>query len=389
MDVYILDSLNRRVTVVDTFESLIWTERFSAYGDFELVVYSTLENRNRFYAGLRLAIDPSNYVMIIETIQDSVDTQGNRILTIKGRSLEMILDNRFARATLVGTTASPKWVITDTPLNIAKKIFHDVCVTGVLDTGDIIPNVVEASIYPADTVAPPSATITYEIPPKTVYAALTDICNLYHMGFRLIRSSDSPQLNWDIYMGSDRTTRQTTLPAVVFSTDLENLQNTSELTSIAPYKNVAYVIAPALGAIVYAQDVPSTISGFDRHVLFVDASDITDTDLTVVSAKLIQRGNQELGKNRSLSAFDGELSQYSQYTYGVDYRLGDLVELRNDDGVISNMQVTEHIFVSDKTGEKSYPTLVVNQFIMPGTWLALPPTEQWADASNSDHWADH
>ena len=56
MEVYILDSLLRRVQTVEKFESLVWTERYSAWGDFEIHIVSTLENRNRFIPGVQLAI---------------------------------------------------------------------------------------------------------------------------------------------------------------------------------------------------------------------------------------------------------------------------------------------------------------------------------------------
>jgi hypothetical protein len=104
---------------------------------------------------------------------------------------------------------------------------------------------------------------------------------------------------------------------------------------------------------------------------------------------MIQRGVSELAKNRQTYGFDGQLSEISQYQYGVDYFLGDLVELRNVDGAVSNMLVTEQIFVSDKQGERSYPTLSVYQFVMPGTWFSEVPSQHWADLPDTDHWADN
>jgi hypothetical protein len=221
-----------------------------------------------------------------------------------------------------------------------------------------------------------------------LYQAIKELCDLFLIGFRIVRNGDAATLHYDVYAGSDRTTRQTILPAVVFSTDLDNLQNTSELTSSAIYKNVAYVLTPVGCAIVYPLDVDPTVSGFERKVVFVNATDITDTDSTVANNKMIQRGLEELGKNRRLSAFDGELNQNSQYRYGIDYNLGDLVEVRNVDGATSDMQVTEQIFVSDQSGDRSYPTLVVNEFIPPGSWLARPPGQIWLDVPPTEQWED-
>ncbi len=388
MEVYILDSLYRRSFVIDKAESLIWTERFAAWGDFELDLFSTLETRSLLKIGQRLAIKESYRVMTIETIEDSTDDDGRAMLKIKGRSLESYLENRLARAAFSDLTTTPKWILTGLPVAIINKIFHDVCITGVLNAGDIIPGVTEASIFPTDTISAPSTSITYEIEPMTVYKAIKDLADIYSIGFRLVRNLDTSQLYWDVYMGSDRTTSQTALPAVVFSPGLDNLQNTTELSSSAGYKNVAYVLSPVGYEIVYSSEVDSTVSGFDRRVLIVKADDITDTDPAVATLKMTRRGNEELAKNRRFFGFDGELSQYSKYTPGVHYNLGDLVELRNNDGASTTMQVTEQIYVSDKEGVRSYPTLSVNTFITPGSWLSWDFNQEWDDLDSTTYWED-
>lgn len=387
-DIYILDSFYRRSEVIDKYESLIWTERFSSSGDFELKLQSTRGNRNLLQEGTKLGLVESKRVMTVETITDDIDDDGREILTVKGPSIELILDQRMARNALNDTTTNPSWSLTGTPKAIATQMFHDICVTGVLDVADKIPLINEGSIFPVDTVPAPTDVITYVVSPDTLYNSEKTLCDQYLMGFRLVRNDDTAQLWFDVYMGSDRTSHQTSLPAVIFSAGLQNLHNTSELKSIAAYKNIAYVITPVGTRIVPAPGVDPTISGFDRRVLLVNADDITDTDPVVAQALMLQRGTAELAKNRKIQAFDGEVSQTSQYVYGVDYNLGDLVEARNTDGVSNTMQVTEHIYVSDREGDKSYPTLAVTQFVTPGSWAAQPAGKVWADFTTTEHWAD-
>lgn len=385
MEVYILDSLFRRDKVVDKFESLIWTERLKNIGDFEMHIHSTLETRSLFPAGTRLAINGSHRVMTVETIEDANDAEGRKILTLKGRSLEQILEDRAARNSTADLTTTPKWILTGLPVALAKQIFHDTCVSGLFSVRDIIPNIHEGpGMYPTDTIAAPTDSITVEIEPMSVFSAIQKIADMYGFGFRLIRNYDTSALYFDVYMGSDRTTGQSTLPAVIFSPDLDNLKNTRELATIATYKNVAYVLSPVGAATVYSDDVdPTTVTGFNRRVLWVNASDITDPDSSTLADRLTRRGKEELAKYRRLSAFDGEISQTSSYKYGVDINLGDLIEVRNTDGVTNNMQVTEWIFVQDKEGERSYPTLSLNTFITPGSWLAWDFNQTWFDL-NSD-----
>lgn len=388
MEVYVLDDLFRRTQVLDRFESLIWTERFKAYGDFELKLHSSRENRIRFPAGSRLAINDSHRVMTVETVEDVTDSEGRDILTLKGRSLEQILEDRLAREALSDLFEDPKWILTGTPTVVMRKIFHDICVLGLLDPADVIPLVIEDSIFPPGTIAEPTETISYEIDPMPVYQALQELAELYDLGFRLVRNFDTTELYFDVYAGNDRTTGQSTLPPVIFSPDLDNLRNTSELTSIASYKSVAYVISPAGHEIVYPSDVVLPNEGFDRRVLYVKADDINDADPGIASERMIQRGKEALSKNRRFTAFDGEIDQRSKYKYGIDYLLGDIVELRNSNGFTNNMRVTEQIFVSDREGDRSYPTLEINSFVTPGTWLSWDYNQVWADVGPGEYWSN-
>jgi hypothetical protein len=389
VEAYILDSLNRRIDVVDNFESFLWTERHSAAGDFKMVVHSTLQNRKRLTAGTRLAQNGSYRVMTIQTVEDSVDADGKTSLTITGNSLEDILNARVARSALSNTTTTPKWTITGLPMDIAKLIYHDICTIGILSTADVIAEITEGSpLFPVDTIAAPSTAITVDLEPITVYSAIKQVCDLYDMGFRIVRDPVSNRLYFDIYTGSDRTTQQTTYSAVIFSPNLDNLQNTTEVRTTAGARNCAYVVSPVGSTIVYGLDVDPTITGFDRQVLLVNATDITDTDSTVALNKMIQRGKEALNQARSFAGFDGEISQFSQYKYQTDYFLGDLVEMQNVDGVVNQMQVTEVIFVSDSEGERIYPTLSTNEFITPGSWGAWDFNQHWADVLDTLHWAD-
>lgn len=386
MELYTLDPLLRRERVIDRFESLIWTERFSTYGDFQLDIVSTANNRSIFRSDMLLAMNESHRIMMVESLTNEVNDNGEMILTVKGRSLEAILLDRVAKESLSDLTTSPKWVITDPPADVARKIFHDICVLGVLNAGDIIPFVIEGTFMPASTIAEPIDPITVELEPTNVYDATVDICNVWNLGFRLLRNYDTSEIYYDIYAGSNRTTSQTTLAPVVFAPELDNLTNTKELTSTDKAKNVAYVFSPAGFQMVYPVGVDPTVEGFERRVLMVNASDITSENPDVPAA-LIQRGNEALAENRVYQGFDGEISQNSQYKYGRDYNLGDVIEVRNTDGVTNNMRVTEQIFVQDREGERAYPTLTLNTFINTGSWLSWNNNKTWSEMT-TEVWAE-
>jgi hypothetical protein len=389
MEVYILDDLFRRIEVVDSFSSLIWADRMTDMGDFEMDIFSTDQAKRLLPMGTFLATNVSNRVMLVETVEDTTDDSGKSTLKFKGRALENMLTDRFALAALADTTTTPKWVITGLPAAIARQIFHDICVTGTIDAGDIIPDIIEGTFLPTSLIPEPSDTITYEIEPQSVFSALKTLCDLYMLGFRIIRKDNgaaAADLYFEVFMGNDRTTDQTTFPAVVFSQGLDNLQNTSELSSIALFKNVAYVISPVGAEVVYADGIDPSVAGFKRHAMLVNATDITETDPPTASALMIQRGLLELAKNKEISAFDGELAASSGYVANVDFYMGDLIELRSKTGSRDTMQITEIIHVSDTNGERHYPTLSLYNFITPESWDAQPPTLAWNDVDPGTTW---
>lgn len=391
MEVYTLDPLLRRMDLIEDYESCIWTDRYKQSGDFEIKIASSRRTRSLLVPGLLLATDVTHTVMRIESTEDAVDEEGRKMLDIKGRSIETVLYDRAAVAVLDDTTTAPNWTITGlTAMNAARKIFHDICVTGTLDANDIIPFINEGSFTASSNIPEPADIVTVEIDPTTVYDAIFQLADVWDFGFRILRQGDMSKLWFDVYTGSDRTTGQSILPAVVFSPQLDNLQNTKELVSAENAKNVAYVFSPAGYLTVYADDVDPDIAGFERRVLVVNATDITDEAYPTapeVTAALLQKGNEELSKARTYHGFDGELSQASSYLPGRDYNLGDLIEMRNDDGVTNNMRVSEIIYASDQEGYRSYPSLELNRFINTGAWLSYLYNKKWIEMG-SDTWSE-
>lgn len=458
MEVYTLNSLFQRVAVIDVFESLIWTERFSEWGDFELHLISTPEMRRLLPTGTRLAMSHSYRVMTVELVEDSVDTEGRALMKVSGRSIESILDDRTARNTFAGLEETPKWEIEGTPGAIARKVFNDICRNNSNFPDDEIPFLVSGSLFPSGTIPESTEVITVELDLNSVYEVVRDLCDTYELGFRLLRNFDKSELYFDIYSGNNRTTFQTNFEPVVFAPNLDNLIDINSVVSISDYKNVAYVFHDYGSQIVTADGISPEVDGFDRRVLAVSATDIAvperpytvsesqqnainaalkldtilepqkealdkllkklklnakdltaltqvlsstkltsaqkgqitnarnvstsydPTEMAWLNGQLQLRGRDELAKHRQFSALDGQLPPSSPYPYQVAYHLGDLVEMRDDDGVTNQMRVTEQIFVQDGQGERSYPTLITSQIIVPGTWAGWNRNMVWENA---------
>jgi hypothetical protein len=387
MEVYVLDDVFRRTEVVDRFESLIWTERYSAYGDFSLQMHSTAANRSLLAKGTRLALNESSRVMTIETIEDKRSSDGKHMLSLQGRSLEQIMEDRTATDSWMGTELNPNWALTGAPAAIARTIFNTICRTGFPNTADKIPFLEAIITNQLYTRPEPGTSITVELELQSVYEAIKNLCEAYGMGFYLVRIGDTSKLRFSVYTGNDRTLGQTTLVPVVFGHDLGTLSDTTELTSTENYKNVAYVFAKNGSAVIYAPGTDPAVSGFDRRVMTIKADDLTDPAGDILNAKMTQKGYEELAKARGTFAFDGEIPQRGSYKYGKDYFLGDLVTMRNSDGVNSSLRVSEQIFVSDGEGDRAYPTLSVELTATPGSWAAGDPTDTWGTAT-TETWSN-
>lgn len=382
----VLNSLLQRETLVDQFVSLIWTERYSAFGDFELVTQSTPYFRTLLVDGVRLSLDGAYRVMEIENVEDKTDDEGRKVLSITGRSIEKILLDRIAMTGTVNAEGALKWILTGLPADIVRTIFQKICVEGIVNPGDKIPFITAGNIFPPDTFSEPAETITVELDVGAVYDLIKELCDIYDLGFRLVRGGDDSKLYFNVYTGSDRTSAQSTTPAVVFSVSLDTLTNTSSLTSSTDYKNVAYVTSPSGNAIVYSGETGADVAGFARRVMHVSVDTIPEFVGTAeeiaaqVKTYLDYKGAEALAKQRKFNAFDGKIPENGKYKYGVDYILGDMVEMRSEDGVTKNMRVTENIFVSDAEGERSYPTLYDVLNITPGSWFAWDYNQVWAEA---------
>ena len=396
MEVLILDKLLRPIDVVDTFESMIFAERRKELGDFELVTLSTPANKKRFVANTWITIDKSRRVMKIETIEEKVNDELKMVLIIKGQEITKVLQMRAALKAIAGPGIAPVWVIQDQPADIMRYIFRQICVLGTVTSDDIIPFIQDGlTQYPASTIPEPSAEIVWQQKPASVFSAEKDLADIFDLGFRLYRDLNASKLYFDVYAGSDRTTAQTLNEPVVFSYDVENLQNTRELLDISKEYNIIQVVYVYKD--VSDNDVALTVEvfdpdgippeGFDRKTKVLMISTIPE-EITDIPAYLYQAGLDELMKSRPIGAFDGEVSNSSEYVYETHYYLGDVVELRSISGATAYMTVEEYIFVEDVNGERSYPTFTTRKFIDPGTWASWKYNVEWSAMGSEEYWAN-
>lgn len=339
----ISNQYNNRETLIETFDSFIWTERYSSYGDFELVAEPSLTNIQRLVPGTLVGFDQTDRIMIIDTVERTEDSEGKNSLKVNGKSFEYVLNQRIAKNTLT----SEDWQLSGTPGGIIAYMVNKICVLG---TGISSNDIIDINVQDLTTI---SSTYNMSIKSGTLYERVKEIADIYSLGFRVSNVIGGDR-TFQVYEGSDLTGPG----GVAFSEELDNLANTSLYTSHNDYKNVAYVLAKNGSVIVDIDgNVNPAVSGLDRSVLFVDATNIDLAAGASLTAVLIERGRQELAAHQHVMLFDGLVDPNGIFQYNRDYSLGDIVVFKGDDGVRQNMRVTEYIYTFDAEGYRAYPTL--------------------------------
>lgn len=198
--------------------------------------------------------------------------------------------------------------------------------------------------------------LTFPIGP--IYDSIQKIAEEQHLGFKLYLASASSAgdfvLKFATYRGLNRTSNQTVTRLIRMSPDMDSLLNSKEFVTSENYKNVVYVTHKNRVTMHFFGSVEPL--GFNRRVIRVDAPDVN-----VKPEKNAAFRNQvawnTLIQHRRTSAVDGQLQTVSGHKFTKDYYLGDVIELVGSDGVLSVVQVTEHIRSQDQYGFKEYPTL--------------------------------
>lgn len=361
MDLYLLDEDYNAVDVIDGFESLIWTERYNANGDVELVVPANQKNKNALTEGIFLGLSGSKEAMYIDTVLD----EGGK-LKLTGESLVTLFKTRILRDSW--STAKTSWQLTDTAGNICNTM-----VGQMLTSAGVIYNGILPSTYGhyevltiSSQAAPVTPSITVAVPYGNLYDAVKSVCDLASLGFALYPVAGTPgSLSFETYLGRDMTSSQSTNPPVIFDPALDSLENVKEIRSLAGYATAAYVFANGItsqaqvGA-AFASGT-DTFTAFKRRSLMINASDVNAADYSAAQLTSIvnQRAIDALANNNYVRMSDGQLVPQKSYNYGTDYKLGDIIELRGSSSTAQHARITEHIRAQDSSGERSYPTLSV------------------------------
>ena len=355
MDITVIDNEFVAFSIIDDYKSLIWTERYNQCGDFELSIAMRDGLFDIFQIGFYLSIPNSNKIMIIEKVVVESDIESGANMTISGRSLESILDRRI----VWGTIVLDGYINTQ----IAKLI--DACFTNPEIEDRRISNMIfkTSSDFSVSAVK-----IRTQLTGDNVYETMCEICEKTGLGFK-VTLNDRNQFIMEMYSGQDRSYDQTILPFVKFSSEFDNLKNSNFVVNLEDYRNAAFIGGEGEGSARVFIGITSGYTGLERRELYVDARDLSsDTGETTETGEsipmsmeeyidiLADRGATRLSEHSIQTGFDGEADTNSMFQYGVDFNLGDIVEITDDYKNTMKVRVSELIISHDSNGFQTYPT---------------------------------
>lgn len=357
MDLLILNSGFQKVGVIDTFESLIWTDRYYEAGDFQLLTSPTLNILNILNQGAYAAIEDSEHLMIIEDLHIKTDPIDGNKLIVKGRSFESVLDRRIIWDPVIFETEPIQYSIF-TLLNEA-----------VLNPSDSFRKMNNLIFQFSQDPVVLSIVISNQYWGDNLYKAIVGLCFSNNIGLKIVVDEEGIG-TFQLYSGSDRSYNQFEHPYVIFSPKFENLKNSEYMLSTRLLKTTSLVAGEkGVGNARICMEVdPSqgTITDLLRREMFIDAQNVTSVDQfgnSITSeeyfAHLYQKGLEELSKNVNIETFASEVDPSGEYVFGRDFFLGDILQVSNEYGYEGKSRVVEVIRAQDGSGFKVYPIFAI------------------------------
>lgn len=332
--------------VVSDYESASMTVNYNTLGDFIIIIDNRLDNAKLFTKEKYVTFNSDGkFAGIITNITIELDDDGNEIRTVKGKTLGHILsyrviamddDNKpYDSFSGVGERAIKYFVRKNTNYSPTERInrgFPNFHVAEDKNLGQLL----DVRYY-------------YE----NLLDVVEEISKLQDLGYEISYDYKSNSIIFDVYVGKDLTINQSDNSPIVLSANNGNIKGQSYIYDEHQDKNFAYVNRNDKD--VYNANDPQVIkipknnvlqSGIKRKETFYKI-DSGEKGYYVPSNIL---GEERLNSENPLETFEVDVTDNQMYIYGVDYKLGDIVTVSNEDWSVSKDLRIVSVTLSMSTG---------------------------------------
>lgn len=335
------------VGVIDYASSIIWTKRFNDAGFFELYLKADAATIAKFRGEIFLRSSEDDTLMYVEKVEITTDLDEGSYITVSGRSAECLLERRIVY---------PQWNFSGTVENGIRELLTENVISPSASSRRMPFVVLGAANGWTDTMQK-------QVMGQDLLTVVKELCKAQDYGFRF--DFNGQTLTFELYKGTNRSYSQSANPYVVFSPAFENLANTEYSEDKSKAFNYAYVGGEGEGTartVVILGYHGTASAGLYLCEKWIDSRNTSSNNGGISQGEymslLYQQANEALnGSGRTVKTFSGELLDSGIFMAGVDYGLGDTIQIENEFGITGTAVVEEMNYVEDATGFRTYPTL--------------------------------
>ena len=339
----VIDKNFNLIGEVDCFESFSHTRRWRGSGGFDLRVELNDMTRECFKKDNIIIFDKNpNLVGIVEHAEIDGNGQGD-FFAVRGKTLSGLLERR-----VIVPPNAETWATEQGKQESIVKNF-----------------IIKNCINPTNTKRKIER---FEVAPdkgrgkddkwRSAYDVLEDklneICEYSEFGYDVNLDLANKKFVFDIFEGRDLTVEQSELPPVIFSSRFNNILNRKYTESVMGTYNSVYAgTKEEVGKMVL--NYGETEIGIARRESFLSVSEDT-------TEAIKKEADNFLEENREIKTFELEVSPETNFIYGRDYKLGDLVTIEDRKlKVTMNSRIIE--VVENYTGNQRSLTITFDKLI--------------------------
>ena len=315
MELYVYGNTRQLVGVVESFEYLRWTRRYSQCGSFELKAVATPDNITLLVLGNLLWKSDDEEVGIIEHLE--MNQADKEAITVSGRFATSFLGRRiiWGTETLSGDLSA--------------------CALKLINNHMIAPGDTNRQIAGVSFTSPVlGVTANTQVSYKNLLDTVIGLCDASDRGIKTVFDPITGNLTVALYTG--------VVSQAVFSREYENLTSQIYTQSAVDYANTALIGGEGDGASRVLASIANS-AGEARREVFVDAKDLRQADFGAgYSTALLYRGQNMLSELSMAHSFDAEVNPHGNLRYKVDFDLGQVVTVLSKKwGVTLAARITE------------------------------------------------
>lgn len=299
MELYIYDSDRKVAGIIESYEYLRWTRRYSRAGSFELKAVATDENIALLQIGNILWKNDDEEAGLIELLEMTMQEQ--EFIVVSGRFATSFMARRiiFGTYNLTGD------------LSVAVQSLIDGNLTAPNDSNRKIDNI----NYAAPTFG---IAVRNQVSWRNLMDTVCDLCEGSDVGIKTVFAPETGRFVITLYQGAD--------VQAVFSKEYENVIDQVFTQSVTDYATFAMVGGEGEGSERITVPVGGGY-GEGRYEIFVDAKDLQSADFPDdYTDALLFRGQQKLAEQAMVQTFDATVNQYGNLTYKVDFDIGSHIQ---------------------------------------------------------------